>query len=136
MTVNHGNHVKIHLLSAGGLTEELHESFEERNANNSLAGYNGTDVDEAMEAAEGSGLLQHGLTINGTYEDSLVPVKTTMAVTNATSVQELVNKLNDAGKMPTLSFTANKVGTFSIYCTVSCGEYHPQMFRTNAFIVV
>ena len=134
MNVTKGTHVQIHLLSAGGLTMELHESLEERNANNTLAGFNAGDVDEAMEAAEGGGLLAHSLQIDGAYS-SKGAITTSDAVVNATSVQSLATQLKDMHKLPTLDFTANSIGSFKIYCTVYCGDYHSDMYLKNALVV-
>jgi len=137
ITVNASTHVKIFLLSASGLTEELHSTFEQRTMMNGIGGEtNATVIMEAMETAEDAGKLDHGLAISGYGSKASAVTDIADGVTNATSIQDLATKLRDKNALPTIDFTADKVGSFNIICTVDCGEYHTDMISENAFIVI
>ena len=135
ISVSKGSNVKIHLLSASELTEELHEQIEQNDLNNTVGlKHSQTEIMEAMESAENSGLLTHGLSISGPYMMS-GSIKTNEVVTNATSIQNLVSQLTNLNELPTLNFVATRTGSFGFYCTVPCGEYHSDMYINNVFNV-
>ena len=121
ITVNQSAHVRIYLLSASGLTEELHSTYEQRTMMNGIGGEtNATVIMEAMELAEDAGKLDHGLSISGYGSKAYAVTDIANGITNATSIQDLATKLRDKNALPTMDFTADKVGTFNIICTVDC----------------
>ena len=136
ITVKSGSQVQIHLLSASELTQELHEQIEQRDQNNSVGmKFSQSQISAAMDSAESHGLIGHGLAIMGSYMMD-GSITTNNVVSNATSMQSLVSQLQNLHQLPTLEFTANHIGTFSIYCRVPCGTYHSYMYRDDGFIVV
>jgi len=136
ITVNQGSKVQIHLLSASELTNELHEQIEQRDQNNTVGmKYSQSEIMDAMDRAESNGLIFHGLSITGQYMMD-GSVKTNNMVANATSIQNLVSQLVSIHDLPTLTFNANRSGSYGIYCTVPCGDYHSDMYLNNAFNVI
>jgi len=138
ITVNQSTHVRIFLLSANGLTEELHESFEERTLTNGIGGETDpTIIMNEMESAEENGFLDHGIAFLGAYgSKGNIRTNTGESEINATSIQDLASKLKDLNELPVLDFIADTKGNFDIYCTVPCGDYHSAMIIEKIFNVL
>lgn len=138
MTVNQSAHVRIYLLSASGLTQELHEVYEERTMDMGIGSeHNMTVIMEAMEEAEDAGKLNHGIIISGSYgSKGAISTDIDTGVVDATSIQDLATKLQEKNKLPVLDFTADTKGNFNIICTIDCGEYHADMIAENALRVI
>jgi len=123
--VNKGDRVTLIFVPASfiprGLVEELEGEYIEKavkagllKSKEEFEGYKNEARMTLAKTAYGAGFIPHGLAIRG-YEDK-------------------VNVVSQ-GKPITVTFTADKVGEFDIYCSQFCGWGHTFMKLEKAFVV-
>ena len=67
-------------------------------------------------------------TIEVSKDDQVRLIVTSVDVPHGFAIREYgINKRLEPGQPVTIEFTADKVGTFTFYCSVSCGPGHTSM---------
>jgi len=134
IVVNKGDRVTLYVIPAEGLGQEFHEEFEERTMMNGVGQMKPGDMQimEEMEKAEDGGLLDHSVGIIE-YSINLVTDHSKFSG-KAESPQEFLQTENKAN-IPTVTFVADKQGSFALICTVDCGYGHAYMVTENGFVV-
>jgi len=136
IVVNRGDRVTIYLIPGAALNEEAHEVYEERTIERGIGDLppGSPEIVAKMEEAEDEGLLDHGLTIS----DYDVDVRTNHELFSgeASSISEVFSiESGDTLRAHSITFTADKPGSFDIICSVFCGYGHGWMVVEGGFVV-
>lgn len=134
--VNRGDIVTIYVIPGGAFSEDMHEEFQRRTLESGVGDIppGSEELHEKMEEAEEQGYLDHGLTISG-YS---VNIRTSHKMFKG-SAETLEDILQEEGgntlKAHSITFKADKVGSFDIVCTVYCGYGHDWMKVDGGLVV-
>lgn len=136
IVVNRGDRVTIYVIPGAAFDEEAHEAYQERTVEEGVGDLppGSQEIIARMEEAEEGGFLDHGLTITG-YD---VDIKTNygMFKGGASSIQEVFSiESGDTLRAHSMTFTADKSGSFDIVCSVFCGYGHGWMVVEGGFVV-
>ena len=136
IVVNKGDRVKIYVFPAEAFSEDFHHEFEEKAVEAGVGDLppGSPEIEEEIEKAEEQGLLDHGFAIKE-FNVNLI-TDYTMFKGNASSLEEFLKiESKDAIERHSVTFVADKVGEFDIFCSLYCGYGHNYMIAKGAFVV-
>jgi hypothetical protein len=136
ISVNKGDLVKIVLLPAEAFSHEFHESLVQRTIERGIGDLppGSSEIVEKLDEAEEKGLLNHGFSILG-YDVDIVTDYTQFSG-SAGSLDELLKvEKSSAIQRHTITFRADKPGSYDIICSKFCGYGHGWMIIPGGFTV-
>lgn len=136
IVVNKGDIVKIYVFPGKAFSGEMHHELEELTVESGIGEYppGSMEIEELLEEADEAGLLDHGLAI---MEFNVNIITDYEAFTGeAASLEEFLEvEAVDATERHSITFTADKVGSFNIICSLYCGYGHEYMVAEGGLIV-
>jgi len=134
IVVNKGDTVKVYFISARSLSEEFYSQLEQRAIQNGVGGISGDELRAKIDEAISSGLVDHGLQI--TEFSVFISTNTKNFSGKAKTLKEFFQiEDKNAIEQQSVTFKADKTGSFNIQCFVVCGYGHAYMIRENAIVV-
>ncbi len=135
IVVNKGDKVKIYFFNARSFSDEFHEKLEEKAIREGVGGLSGEELRAKIEEAIATGQVDHGLQVTAFKIFMSTNYKNFSGKAN--SLQEFFQIENkEAIEQQSVTFVADKPGTYDFICYIVCGYGHTFMVYQDALKVV
>ncbi len=135
IVVNKGDKVKLYFFNARSFAEEFYSVLEERELEKGIGGLTGEELKAKIEEAISTGQIDHGLQITAfkvfmstNYKNFSGKAKT------LSEFFQIEDK--EAIEQQSVTFVADKPGTYDFICYIVCGYGHTFMVYQDALKVV